>query len=66
MDQMKIRTNLLRGIVSRLLSHKITEKMGYNINLDLKEMEVTHENDLVYGSVKIDFYADDQIMNLID
>lgn len=59
MDEMKIKLggNFMRKIVSKLLMKMLKDKLGYNMNIDIKDLDiqVLDGNTKVAASVEVDF-----------
>lgn len=49
MDELRISTRLMRGIVSKLVSKAVSKKFGYDIVIQMNEIEVKNED----GKVRI-------------
>lgn len=50
MDEMKIKlsTNFMRGLVSKLISKMIYKKLGYKIDIQLNDLDVSTNNGNVF------------------
>lgn len=50
MDEMKIKlsTNFMRGLVSKLISKMIYKKLGYKIDIQLNDLDVNTNNGNVF------------------
>ena len=46
MDEMKIKlsTNFMRGLVSKLISKTIYKKLGYKIDIQLNDLDISTNN----------------------
>lgn len=41
MDELKLKTKFMRGLISKLLSSEIRKKFGYNVNVYINVIEVS-------------------------
>ena len=44
MDEVKIESRLLRGLVSRVIAHNIKKKFGYSIKISLNDFNIVNDD----------------------
>ena len=56
MDELKLKlsTNYMRGIISKLIKKALYNKLGYNIDILLNEIEVKNDGDMICIHVDAD------------
>lgn len=54
MDEVKIESILLRGLVSRVIAHNIKKKVGYNVGINLKDFRVVTIDGQFHAHLDID------------
>ena len=56
MDELKLKlsTKFMRGFVAGLISKAIYKKIGYHVDIDLSEIEISNENGKVHIHVNVD------------
>lgn len=56
MDEMKIKlsTNFMRGLVSKLISKMIYKKLGYKIDIQLNDLDVSTNNGNVFVKLNVE------------
>lgn len=63
MDELKLKlsTRIMRGLVSKLIAKLISKKTGYDINIQLREIEISNEEDKirVHADLDADMSNDD-------
>lgn len=54
MDEVKIESRLLRGLVSRLIKHTVKKKLGYDVGINLNRFNVETIDGVVMFHLDID------------
>lgn len=54
MDEMRIRTGLMRGLVGKLIANKIKRKTGYKVKIDLHDLQVTVIDGVAHLTLSVD------------
>lgn len=57
--KLKLSSGLLKGIVTRMVSKLVQERLGYNVNVELNEIGITNTD----GKVCIHLNADADMTN---
>ena len=68
MDELKLKlsTRIMRGIVSKLITKLISKKIGYNINIQFREIEVNTEEDRIRVHADLDAdMSNEDFVNLL-
>lgn len=68
MDEMRLKlsTKIMRGLVAKIVEKVISKKLGLDINLDLKEIEIDTIGDRVHLHVNVDGdLAKDDFINIL-
>mgnify|MGYP004470202329 CR=1 FL=1 len=48
MDELKIRTKLMKGMLSKLISRVILKKTGYKVKIQLNDIDVVINDDVAH------------------
>lgn len=59
MDELKITSRLMRGLVSKMISRAVYNKLGYKIDIRLNELHV----EIIEGTARIHIDADGGMSN---
>lgn len=54
MDELKIKSKLITGLVSRVVSGTIKKKLGYTVDLTINEILVTISDDVAHMHIDAD------------
>ena len=54
MDEMRIRTGLMRSLVGKLIAKKIKRKTGYKVKIDLHDLQVTVIDGVAHLTLSVD------------
>lgn len=54
MDMIKIKTALFRGIVAKALAIKITEVLGFEVNVDINDLEIDHDGKCALAKANVE------------
>ena len=46
MDELKFKTDFMRGLISKLIRRSLRKKFGCEVNIRIKQLEVTSINDI--------------------
>ena len=68
MDELKLNlsTKIMRGLVTKLIEKVIRDKCGYNVDIQLNELNVTMENGKAHLHTNVDLELDNnELMNLL-
>ena len=67
MDEMRIITPFMRGIISKLIKRTLKQKIGRDVDVDLKHFKATTSDDGIKLSMGIDCAIDrDTLMHLLN
>ena len=58
MDEMRIRSKLMRGLIGKTASKSIRSKTGYDVDIALNEVEATVEDGTVHLHLSVDANLD--------
>lgn len=68
MDEMKLKlsTRFMKGLVAKLIKKAVRDKLGYNVDIQLNELEISLINGKghIHTSVDVDLDGND-VMNVI-
>lgn len=65
MDEMKIKSHFLRGIFSKVITKKIKKKYGYDVNIDINDIDVVLTEGKIQLHVDLNGCADQEILSEI-
>lgn len=66
MDEMRIRSKFITGIISKLLVTVVKQKLGYNIDLKLNTVNVTVGDGKAHAHLDIDAeVSNEEIMRIL-
>lgn len=68
MDEMKLKlsTKFMRGMVAKLISKAISKKFGYEIEIEINEIEARIENGKVHIHANVDAETDnDELIKIV-
>lgn len=65
MDEMKITSKFLTGIISKLLGRTLRKKLGYDIDIQLNEIRVTCEDGKTHAHLDLDCTAEKEVLTKI-
>lgn len=54
MDELKIKTKLMRGMLSKVIEMLIRKKTGYKIKIQLNDIDVTITDDVAHVHLNVD------------
>lgn len=54
MDEMRIRTGLMRSLVGKLIAKKIKKATGYKVKIDLHDLQVTVIDGVAHVTLNVD------------
>ena len=54
MDELRIRTKLMKGILSKLIETLIRKKTGYKIKVRLNDIDVVIDDDIAHVHIDVD------------
>lgn len=54
MDMIKIKTALFRGIVAKALAIKITEVLGFEVHVDINDLEIDHDGKCALAKANVE------------
>lgn len=62
MDEMKINSHFTTGIISRLIEKKLTKLIGFDIDINIKELDATINEGKIQLHIDMDANADKTIL----
>lgn len=65
MDEMKIKSKFLTGIISKLLGRKLKKKLGCDIDIRLNEIGLTCDDGKVHAHLDLDCDAEKGVFERI-
>lgn len=54
MDEMRIRTGLMKSLVGKLVARKIKKATGYKVKIDLHDLQVTVIDGVAHVTLNVD------------
>lgn len=54
MDELKIKTKLIRGMLSKLIEMSIRKSTGYKVKIQLNDIDVTITDDVAHVHLNVD------------
>lgn len=63
MDEMKIKSQFVTGILSKLIGDKIRKKTNCDVNVNLHEVEATVSDGRVHAHVDVDLDAEEALIS---
>lgn len=60
MDEMKIESKLLRSIVSKLIKKELKKKIGYDIDIQINEVEAAYNGEKLHAHLSVDEDLDNE------
>lgn len=62
MDELKFKTDFMRGLISKLIRRSLRKKFGCEVNIRIKQLEVTSIDDRYY--IHMDVSGDIDVQEL--
>lgn len=63
MDEMKIESKFMTGVVSKIATKTVSNKLGYNMNIQLNGLRTTVLDDKAHVHLDIDLELDKEELN---
>lgn len=54
MDEMKISTRLMKGLIAKIVKTMIKKKVGYEVDIRLNDLVITNDNDKAHVHLNVD------------
>lgn len=54
MDEMKISTRLMKGLIAKIVKTMIKKKVGYDVDIRLNDLVITNEDDKAHVHLNVD------------
>lgn len=54
MDELRVKTKLMRGILSKLIERLIRKKTGYKVKVKLNDIDVTIDDNIAHIHLNVD------------
>jgi hypothetical protein len=54
MDEMKISTRLMKGLIAKIVKTMIKKKVGYDVDIRLNDLVITNDNDKAHVHLNVD------------
>ena len=54
MDEMKISTRLMKGLIAKIVKTMIKKKVGYDVDIRLNDLIITNDDDKAHVHLNVD------------
>jgi N-methylhydantoinase B/oxoprolinase/acetone carboxylase alpha subunit len=54
MNEMKISTRLMKGLIAKIVKTMIKKKVGYDVDIRLNDLVITNDNDKAHVHLNVD------------
>lgn len=58
MDEMKISTRLMKGLIAKIVKTMIKKKVGYDVDIRLNDLVITNDNNKAHVHLNVDAELD--------